>query len=120
MGTQNQLKDSYDYENEPFSIQWLRENIDWDEFFELGEKNVDMIIENVLVKDGQESGDIEFNYHSCFYISVGKGLEGTDWLVSGDRYFRNDSWLPVVRTKGDFKRLFRVVLGFALPLKEKQ
>ena len=124
MGTQNQLKDSYDYENEPFSIQWLKENIDWDKFYELGDRSgissVEMIINDVFVKDGKESGTIDISYCASFYITVSKGLDSPNWLVSGDRYFRNDSWLPVVKTMGDFKRLFRVMTGFALPLKEKQ
>jgi hypothetical protein len=122
METQNQLKDSYDYENEPFSIQWLKENIDWGKFYELGDmghgNDVEMIIVDVFVKDGKESGVIDISYCGNFYITVGKGLDSLAWLVSGDRYFRNDTWLPVVKTMGDFKRLFRVVTGFALPLKQ--
>ena len=107
-------------DDRPFSIVWLQENFDWKKFYDEAYDYADITFEDVLVKDGNESGCINMHYRSSFYFSICKGLDGDEWLVSGDRYFRNDSWFPTIKTRGDFKRLFKVAIGIELPLKNQE
>lgn len=107
------------YENTmPFTVRWLSENVKLsDPRFE--DENVRLWIEDETAEVGGDCGCIDIIYHSQVFWTLSKGLSYKEWLATVDNTFRNDVWIPSVKTIGDFKRLFRVAAGFDLPLKRK-
>lgn len=106
-----------DYYKKPFSAKWLKDNIDMGD--ERLWKDVRLWIDNedIISDERGEAGCIDIIYCSQLYCTVSKGLASEEWLVTISGSFRNDCWAPSIYTTEDFMRLFRVVAGFELPLR---
>lgn len=103
-------------ENAPFTIHWLFDNVDFDAIEQ--HKDIQFIVEDDTV-DKKDAGCIDIIYCGQYFWCLCKGTDRKDWLVTASNEFRNDAWIPSVKTIADFKRLFRVATGFDLPLKIK-
>ena len=101
-------------DNEPFSMKWLRDNIDLDDIDRRG--NVSIYFEDIISDERGEAGHCDITYCSQVFWTCGKGTSGKEWLCTCTSVWRNDDWIPSVKTRGDFKRFWRVATGFELPL----
>lgn len=102
-------------DNKLFSMRWLQENIDEAAIDRSG--RVCIYFEDIISDERGEAGHLDIVYGSQLYWTVGKGTSGDEWLCTCSNSWRNDDWIPCIKTIGDFKRLWRVATGFELPLK---
>ena len=121
----DQMAEIVDYlrneeERTQFTVRWLSENIDMNDYRLKDSYNnhVEVQIEDNTTDDGKDAGCIDIIYCGQIFWTLSKGTDGVEWLASVSEEFRNDSWIPSVKSIADFKRLFRVAAGFDIPLKK--
>lgn len=112
--TMAEIVDYLREEKEPFTVHWLMNNADFDKISKI--ENVDFTVEDDTL-DGKDAGCIDIIYCAQYYWCLCKGTDGKEWLATASNEYRNDAWIPSVRTIADFKRLFHVATGYELPLK---
>lgn len=101
----------------PFTAKWLQDNIDRNSI--LYRTDVQIMISDVISDERGDAGCIDIIYNGMFWC-ISKGLASKEWLCTCSNEFRNDCWIPNVRSIADFKRLWRVATGFVLPLKDEK
>ena len=102
-------------ESTPFTAKWLQENIDMERIDRHG--NVQIMISDVISDERGDAGCIDIIYNGMQFWCISKGLDSEEWLCTCSDEFRNDCWIPSVKSIADFLRLWRVATGFELPMK---
>lgn len=104
-------------DQKPFTIKWLKDNIDFnDKRFE--DEFVELCIEDIAINENS-SGRIVINCGEMYWTLI-KSIGSEEWLCTLWDEPDTDSWIPSVKTVDDFKRLFRVATGFDLPYKNER
>lgn len=103
-------------ENTPFTMRWLMANADFERINQI--PNIEFLADDETI-DGKDAGCIDITYCGQYYWCLCKGTDYSEWLVTASNEYRNDAWIPSVRSIADFKRLFRVATGYELPIKGK-